>query len=168
MIYVTLMGGLGNQMFQYAFGRALALRGGYELCLSLAFLEDPRHKALFARRDYGLGAFAIEAQTSARDPYYLFAPGILNKLEKRLVRGKRIREQGLGFDPQLLKPKDGFVYEGSFQNERYFAEVRDILLKELSPTAALSPSSEEIANRARVVQSVSIDIRRGDYVSDPE
>jgi hypothetical protein len=167
MFYVTLMGGLGNQLFQYAFGRALSLRSGLELRLSLAFLNDRAPRKGYTPRRYELDAFSIAAPTTEREAGALFRPGVLHRIEKRLRPGTRISPRGLGFDPLLLEAVDGAIYEGYFQSERYFADCRPILLHELSPRRPLSPDSEDIARRIDETESVAVHVRRGDYVSNP-
>ena len=62
MIIVKLMGGLGNQMFQYALGRRLSLRYSQPLKLDLSFLRDMNRDEFFVMRDYDLDAFNINAQ----------------------------------------------------------------------------------------------------------
>ena len=56
MIVVKLKGGLGNQMFQYAAGRALAVRAGTDLLL------DTKIYGQTYNREYGLDKFRIHAR----------------------------------------------------------------------------------------------------------
>jgi hypothetical protein len=167
MIYVTLMGGLGNQLFQYAFGRALSLRSGLELVLNLAYLRDRAPRGHFSPRNYDLDAFAIPVTTIEKDPHSILPPGILNRIERRIHPGKRVRPAGIGFDPALLDAVDGAVYEGYFQSERYFASHRAALLEDLVPRNVPGSASSELRARAETCESVAIHIRRGDYVTNP-
>ena len=63
MIIVKLMGGMGNQMFQYALGRSISLRYNKELKLDLSFLEDTNRNEDFVMRDFDLDIFNIHAST---------------------------------------------------------------------------------------------------------
>lgn len=53
------MGGLGNQMFQYAVGRSLGLHYNVDFKLDLSFLLDRTHPKDIIIRNYDLGIFNI-------------------------------------------------------------------------------------------------------------
>ncbi len=63
-VVARIFGGLGNQMFQYACGRALSLRNGVPLRLDLGWFDDQGESTLEA---YGLDIFSIEAETAGRE-----------------------------------------------------------------------------------------------------
>ncbi len=164
MIYVRLLGGLGNQLFQYASARAVALRRGVGLGLDLRELGGRA-----AHITYGLNHFAIKAEvdpaglppTKAGNPvgYALWRAG--------MWRGPRfLRERGLGVNPAVMAAEDGTYLHGYFQSETYFADVIDQIRAELTITTP--PSAENAAWLARIAadaQAVSVHLRRGDYVS---
>lgn len=164
MILVRLIGGLGNQMFQYATGRALAARLDAPLLLDL---RDFRHYKL---RHYGLDRMQIEARPAtawelARWPVWL---------RNRRWSGARIgigsrwfREDGLRFSPEFANLTGTVGLDGYFQSELYFAGVRQTLLQEFRPGAPLSRENEVLAERIRAVAGACLHVRRGDYVSDP-
>jgi len=162
MIYARLLGGLGNQLFQYATARAVALRNGAELVLDARLCRDDDHTR------YGLGAFAIRARRAL--PAEL-PPGrdrpLAHALWRRFGRHPRfVRERGLGFNPSVLSLGDDVYLHGYFQSERYFADQADILRDELTiidpPTAPVAAMAARIAG----VPAVSVHLRRGDYVTD--
>ncbi len=163
MIVVALTGGIGNQLFQYAAARALALRLGVAVGL------DRRWYVGRAARHYALDRFAIV--TEPVDPAMLpFRDG---KILGRLLagRGGRLavyRETGLAFDPAVPALPDGTYLSGVFQSERYFADREATLRRDLAfadpPDAENRAVLEEIGERL----SVSLHVRRGDYVSDPK
>ena len=66
MIVVKLMGGLGNQMFQYAFGKALALKHNVELKLDISALMDQKSNSNYTVRNFALQAFNIHAALSTK------------------------------------------------------------------------------------------------------
>lgn len=139
MITVKLMGGIGNQMFEYAFGRYLAQTNGSELCLDLSFLEGTQKGV--TRRKYELDAFNIKA-------------GLVSGNSK----GTHIKESSVRFDPKLLELKGDLCLDGYWQSEKYFMPVEKLIRQEFSFKEALDtvPPNE----------SVGVHVRRGDYVSD--
>lgn len=163
MIVVALNGGIGNQLFQYAAARALALRLGVPVGL------DKRWFAGRKDRHYALGSFSISP-----DPV---DPGLLpfrdGKILGRLLFGfggrlRVYREEGLAFEPRVLDLPDGTYLRGVFQSERYFANQEVVLRRDLAfaepPDAASRAVLAEIAGSL----AVSLHVRRGDYVSDPK
>ena len=65
MIIIKLMGGLGNQMFQYSLGKSLSINKKIKFKLDLKFLLDRTPKKNFVYRDYDLSIFQIEVNLSA-------------------------------------------------------------------------------------------------------
>jgi len=77
------MGGMGNQMFQYAAARALSERHNTNLKLDLTFLLDRTPKKNFTFRDYKLYNFNIKED---------FATSIdIEKFTKDNVKNKYLR-----------------------------------------------------------------------------
>ena len=63
MIKVLLTGGLGNQMFQYAFGKALSVKNNTNLVLSTSYLQSKLpFKKLATQMKYELAIFNINAK----------------------------------------------------------------------------------------------------------
>jgi len=163
MIVVELVGGLGNQLFQYAAGRALAARLGVPLAL------DRRWFAGGASRGYALDCFAITAGDA--DPALLpMREGkILGRLLSRLGGKLAIhREAGLAFDPAVTRLPDNSYLRGNFPSERYFADQEVLIRREFTfagePDAPNAALLDEIAK----TNAVSLHIRRGDYVANPK
>lgn len=172
MITVRLMGGLGNQMFQYATGRALALRRGVPLRLDLGWFADQAPQD--TPRGYELDVFALdEAVEKAVVPL----PEPRTRLQLARVRlgealGRRsqvIRQRGTGFDPAVLDAPDGSHLVGYWQSERFFADAAETLRRrDFTARAPLSPSAAALRDEiAAVPGAVSLHVRRGDYVTNP-
>jgi hypothetical protein len=169
VIVTRLMGGLGNQMFQYAAGRALALRTGAMLKLDISYYDTHRD------RRYALGCFRIEAaRARERDlvPFGLAGrrwPGRLEGIERRLrarLASKRFpirRERGFRFDPAVVRLQ-GFVYlEGYWQSEKYFQDQAAVLQREFEPVEPFDPANVRLAADIDAVNAVSVHVRRGDF-----
>ena len=69
-VVVKLMGGLGNQMFQYAFGKNISNITGRKLILDTSFLDEKNRGSGFVYRDYDLDVFNlnVEVVSSFNEP----------------------------------------------------------------------------------------------------
>lgn len=145
-----LMGGCGNQIFQYATALVLARRLGVDLKLDVSWFETAR-------------------PTEPR----MYALGLFKGVEARVVRslwGRIIREQGHPYNPALFENasrKCSLV--GYWQCEKYFFALRDELRERLLPRGPLPARS--IATERAILQagerSVFVHVRRTDFGSDP-
>lgn len=161
MICVKLKGGLGNQMFQYSLGRNLAIKNKTDLLLDISGL---RKKEGVTPRKYELNNFRIKAVISAdvklQKNYNNFWD-ILKPYHYRHI----IKERGYNFDNRILELKDNHYLDGYWQSERYFKNISDILQKEFILKKEYDfVNKPEIFNSIRKSNSISVHIRRGDYV----
>jgi hypothetical protein len=76
--------------------------------------------------------------------------------------------EGSDFKPDILKLKGDHYLLGYFNSYKYFDPIRNILLEEYTPRQAISPQGQKILKKIESTNSVSIHIRRGDYVNVPE
>lgn len=161
-IVARLLGGTGNQLFQYALGRALADRLGCDLVLDNRYVSDSVDRgdcfehfgqARFHRSDdlppakqdgmlrYGLW------RLFGRDPAFR-------------------RERGLGFDPAVLTVPANTYLHGYWQSPKYFAAIDAQLRKDLAFTTPLTGSNAQMAEKiGQSPASVSVHVRRGDYIA---
>lgn len=157
---VQLSSGLGNQMFQYAFG--LAVDAAYDR----SWFDEAKEMPGVLYRAYGLDQFLCEPRFADPKLARRHNPKILRWLG--IYPGLRqVRERTPNvFEPELLKQKrSNFI--GYFQCEKYFLPFRDRLLKEFRLRNP-EPRFLELVERAHIGNTVSVHIRRGDYLSTPE
>ena len=167
MIGAFICGGLGNQMFQYAAARALALRRGSGLQLDLAAFGKPG--AFEVARPYELGKLAIEVAPTGSAAALSFLLARREQAALRKLSGwTTVREGALGFDPGVNQLGDGTYLFGYWQSWRYFDDCANQLRAEMQPRAPLSEASRRLRDAMRATNSLALHVRRGDYVSSLE
>jgi hypothetical protein len=170
MVIVKLTGGLGNQMFQYACGRSLSEIRHTKLWLDTMSFHDKSANPDQTLRNYQLDVFnSIGKQTSASDIQSFIKPkSILKKIpfKIRQILNPKIIVTESNYDINIPDNGSDIYLDGYFQNEKYFIDIKDILLTEFSLKEKLNKNYSEIQNQITSCDSVSIHIRRGDYVSN--
>ncbi|MCX7303129.1 MAG: alpha-1,2-fucosyltransferase [Hyphomicrobiales bacterium] len=151
---------MGNQMFQYAAGRALALRSGS------SFQLDCRHLDSAGSPPYGLGHFNIErALSSGRLPPERKGQRIrYNVWLKLKLPPQLLREKHARFDERLLAPLTDVFLDGYWQSERYFADAADTIRVDFQFTTLPDLQNARHLERISAVRAVSLHVRRGDYL----
>lgn len=170
MIVVNLKGGLGNQLFQYSAGRALAIRHNTNLKFDVSVLNaDPKN--VYTKREFELDVFEINASLASENDIKLFEKKtffkkVLNKFLPPFLSGYYVANQvGFEYDSRFQSLPANTYLNGYWQSEKYFLSIRETLLKELS---IKKPKTKEVIaaeSEIRNSNSVSLHIRRGDYVS---
>jgi len=140
------MGGMGNQIFQYATALALSMRLGTDMRMDISRFDNPNEFRL-----YSLGLFA----------------GVIEQCVHGMS-GMVIREQGMPYNEHLFAnvPDDVSIY-GYFQTEKYFSWIRNKLLSRLVPSKPLTTEALDILNviENEGDKSVFLTVRRTDYVN---
>jgi len=164
VILVKLNGGLGNQLFQYAAGRSLAIRHGTQLILDSSSLEVRNHRV--TQREVELVHFShLGRPASPRELQY--SPWLyrMAPFSHWLTPWRTYVEKGLEFNPAFNTLPDQTCLVGYWQSHRYFSGINNQLMAEFEPIDALSPKSMAVATQIDLSTSVALHIRRGDYVS---
>lgn len=168
MIIAKITGGLGNQLFQYAVGRAVAMHHQVPLKLDITAYETYK-----LHNGYRLDQFNIEADIASRDEIVRLngANNLFCRVLRKagLVKNKTYytEKQRTIYDPAVFAESSRYL-EGYWQNEQYFFQIRKVLLKELSSKAPLSTQAQTYMSRIQNTNAVSIHVRRGDYLNHPE
>lgn len=157
-----LFGGAGNQLFQYAAGRALADQLGCDLVLDSRYVAGSQDRGdcfeHFANARFRRDAALPPAKSDGLLRYGVW---------RAFGRSPRIyREKELGFDPALLDlPPDTYLH-GYWQSEQYFAAIADQLREDLHFSSPLDTANAEIAAAISAATTpVSFHVRRGDYLA---
>jgi len=157
MICVKLQGGLGNQLFQFAAGSAVADYHKTTLMFDLSFLKKRENNSGYTFRNYELNGFE-----------YLRIPSqtIIEKIKIRVRSINYYEEKTLRFDPLIFQQTFQNSYlKGYFQSEKYFESIKPQLRNIL---AIQVPHANYTLEKIMKTNSLSLHIRRGDYISNPE
>ena len=171
MIITKLMGGLGNQMFQYAAARSLALEKNTWVYLDPSFLyEDSTGK--WTQREYELGVFNIKYkfERSGRINFLrrLDTSRVWRKMSKTVLWPfpfQHFAEPDAKFHPEVFSyPRNTYLY-GYFQSEKYFIKHAETIRRDFSFVEEAKERNAETLASIRSSNSVSVHVRRGDYVT---
>ncbi len=165
MVIVKLRGGLGNQLFQYALGRNLAVLNQTELKLDISLLGKTNR---WTYRTYGLDALNIKATlankheiTQLRSHGSRFSKWLLEFQSSR-----HFTEPHFHFYPPVLSLKSPVYLDGYWQSEKYFIDIAPLIRQDLTPKIPLSNPYLTLQNLITQSEAVSVHIRRGDYVTN--
>lgn len=152
-------------MFQYAVGRSLAVSSGQDLKLDLSGLKK------YTLRDYELNQFQIKAKPLGKWERKIRKAYGSNALVQTLVPAARcidVVEDGLPFKREIKNLKTPVSLTGYWQSEKYFADIADLIRDDFQLKTDLTPERLTLRSEIKSAQSsVSIHVRRGDYVSNP-
>lgn len=164
MIIVNLMGGIGNQLFQYAAGRALAIH--HNVALRYTFSDEYK----LANRELKINRFNIKACPLGKGEATDYLPKrkfsrLSNKLLGLNYDGRVFHEKSYYHpDPAFFNLSDRTYLNGFWQSYAYFENIEDKLLEEL----VLREPSENYLNAVlhikSLVNTVSVHVRRADYL----
>jgi hypothetical protein len=172
MIIVELSGGLGNQMFQYAFGKALSKKSKSSLSFRTdAFEIHSTPRQLELQRVFGLQI----AEASDRDlikaigiigkkPYFrnIISKKAFKHLNKKNFNVEDGRHPSKYFDLDLASTS---FFKGYWQSERYFSSCNEEIRKSFTFKPNLNPKNLDLEKKISSIDSIAIHVRRGDYLT---
>lgn len=172
MIVSRLVSGLGNQLFQYAIGRQLSLHHRVPLKLDTGFFETQ------TLRSFALDNYNIQAKIASKKEvddmlYWQNNPGLIakfyRKVQRMLPRAKQHYFKELewwSYDPDLLKVSSKVYLDGYWQHYKYYLNISPGILNEITLKKNVEGAVSMEKNIMQDHSSVSIHIRRGDYITD--
>jgi Glycosyl transferase family 11 len=170
MVVAKLMGRLGNQMFQYATARSAAARVDTSVKLDTSWIDYYRGRS-GPNWPYELDRFPLDVEVGHIRKYArLPAHRRLQRALQRILPRRRpllrvIREDSsYAFVPEVLTAGNDVYLDGFWQCEDYFSDSEGLVRSEFAFQAPLSESGNELARQIEVGTSVSLHVRRGDYL----
>lgn len=168
-VIVRIYGGLGNQLFMYACGLALAERRGARLLIDVGHLSSELY------RPFGLGVFRLRAEHADASLVRRIRGFGEGKLAREWYHVRRslglartttyVRETGWRFSPEVLAHPAPCYLKGHWMCERYFADQADAVRQDLAFREPPRGRNAELATLiASLDEAVSIHVRRGDYL----
>ena len=167
MIIVQVMGGLGNQLQQYALYRKY-VRLGKEARLDLSwFMDRDQRGEVLAERELELAYFdrlVYEVCTPEEKAELIGSDGITGKIKRRLLPGTiHWFHESKIYHPELLQ-MDNMYLSGYFACEKYYADILYDLREKIQFPVSSNPENLRLSHEMQERESVSVHIRRGDYL----
>lgn len=169
MVISNLIGGLGNQMFQYAAGRALSLELDLPLRLDITdFANYSLHQGFELSRVFNCAADIADQTDIGAILDWRRLPRIRRTLSRSSMsafRGKNfVVEPHFHYWDGIKNIASGCYISGYWQSEKYFLNIASQIRKDFSFRLPLEHANSEIAKQINQTCAVSLHIRRGDYV----
>ena len=171
MVIVKLMGGLGNQMFQYAAGRALALKNNCQLKLDLSFLQDHENKPKdYVFRDYDLDIFNLPVSIASIEEVKRFTKRSLNRNVNRVLnkilgpKSSYFKQPHFHFVESFFTRTPPLYLDGYWQSEKFFTPFESAIRQDFSFRDPIPESSALLAHAILHSNAVCVNVRRGDFV----
>src|ERR1041384_8204784 len=136
MVIVKLQGGLGNQLFEYAAGKAVAKELSMELMIDISHLSG-ENKSAITKRDFELDQLCIDYKIS--DAARLHSNMKTNWFDRLLGKNKLpvLSEKEFGSIKQFKNAKGDIYLSGYWQSKKYLKEIKEELRLEFAPAYAL-------------------------------
>lgn len=173
MIITQVIGGLGNQMFQYAAGRAVSLKNGTTLALDISGFESYELHQGFELQRVFKTPFQIASKEDVRRTLSWQFPSMIRRIISR--------KSFAGFCSQRFVVEPHFQYwagindspmdcylSGYWQSEKYFDDVASQIRDDFTFKSPLEGINVDLSEQIRSVNAVSLHVRRGDYVNNPK
>jgi hypothetical protein len=159
IIIVKIKAGLGNQMFQYAFGRALALRSGAILKLDLQEWKSGNKDI----DPYGLDNFNIVENIASDEEIaqYRYPHGLLSRyIEKIRIK---LRMFNVSYIPRMTQVRKNKYRDGYWQSEKYFADFSEQIQDDFTLKKTISSDHGRLMSDMirSINNSTSVHIRKG-------
>lgn len=159
------MGGIGNQMFAYAAAKSLSIRNGIPFKLDF----DCPYK--YVKYEYALDVFKLQAQFPTRRELRRIKPKkgierrIYSFLGKNTLMNLIKEEKEFTFSENFYNTPTNSYISGFWQSEKYFLPIADEIRQDFCFKNEPSTENLNSLSKIRSTNSISVHVRRGDYVN---
>jgi hypothetical protein len=169
MVIQNITGGLGNQMFQYAFIYAQSQNRNTLFKLDTSGFET------YSLRNFTLNQYNLKNITASINEIEQLKfkhESTLERLTRKLQHKPRplassyYKEPSMKFDPNVFSQNGNIYFDGYWQSERYFDNYRDELLDQFTLKSSIQEKTKKYLEIIFSCSSISLHIRRGDYVTN--
>ncbi|MEO6583297.1 MAG: alpha-1,2-fucosyltransferase [Ferruginibacter sp.] len=161
MIIVKIIGGLGNQLFQYAAAKALAEHHHTQVKADISDFEN------YTLRNFDLDYFNTSISIATNEEIQRCkAFTSVQRVKARLTPYPKkhfYKQPSFAFDSNFFSLQSNVYLQGYFQSEKYFSSIEKIIQQEFTLKQKLSPEVNQLSQELKNVSSVALHIRRGDY-----
>ena len=173
MIISQIVGGLGNQLFQYASARQLSLILNQEIYLDLSFFETYHNPDVFRLDKYNVN-YKLAVPADIERLKRRNATGLAAKFYRKLFKKPYYLNSSNHFDQRWLltnnwdklkKFKDVYI-SGYLANPSFFYRIEDLLKEEFTLKVELNKENKEMMKKIEASNAVMLHVRRGDYVNN--
>lgn len=165
MIELILNGGLGNQMFEYAYARTIQLITGDKLAINIFTYDMDRFQRNFSLNHYHLADNLIVYNKKRR--ILKICRALCKEKEKVIYKvGKKIKKEILLERHKVFEVNgiNRYIY-GYFQGEKFFEKYANEIKQEFILKHDISEKNKKILYNIQNCNSVCVHVRRGDYVT---
>ncbi|WP_158727919.1 MULTISPECIES: alpha-1,2-fucosyltransferase [unclassified Flavobacterium] len=170
MVVIKLEGGLGNQMFQYAFASILAKKNKSSIKIDKDFFDLTKKTQGFTPRNFELDIFDNSYLIASQsDIGSLTQLSFSNKIRRKLgiYESKIFYEPTFDFHPDALSIKAPVYVKGYFQSYKYLIGYEDLIRETfVFPIGTLNNTNKELLLHLKTKTTIAIHIRRGDYITN--
>lgn len=173
MIVVKLQGGLGNQMFQYAFAKSVARFYKTRFLLDTDFLLDRDRNthgrgAHFVFRDLDLTIFKAQLPLAKKniEQDYLYTKKSFREVLHLTNKKKHYGEYPFSFNKEVYIKNSSTYFFGYWQSEKYFAKIATEIREDFTLKQPVLKSSLELYNHIASKTAVCINFRRNDFLNN--
>lgn len=170
MIYVSVFGGLGNQMFQFAAAYALAKTKNTKVGINLDRINAVNYDKNFTQREFELAnVFRIErfefVDSNSFNYIITNNRNLFNRIKRKLKQAVYYREKGLNYQESIHEVGSETYLEGYFQSYRYFDFCLSDIQKIFKFRNQFNSKTTELIKKIEHHNSVAVHVRRGDFVN---